>query len=207
MRSKRVLIIASMIIVIFAVSIALVSCANTGKDGNDLTILESSENFEITDEQARKLYEHQRAEDLRITLLNSPEIEDAIVVIDLGEITLEGDLSSGRNASASVILIAKENNALSDRVIQDVADIIRGGVSGISYEDITITDSNLNVYAIGDGYARVVRERNYEIIEGMPDTDNDGTGTTEYPYDNLVDDESYVRIVWERNYEIVEAGN
>ena len=145
MRSKRVLINTSMITVLFTVTIALVSCTNNGKRDHDLTILESSVSFEITEEEARILYEHQRAEDLRIAILNSPEIEDAIVVIDFGEISLEGNSSSGRNASASVMLTPKGNNVLSDQVIQDVADIIRSGVPGIRYEDITITDNNLDV--------------------------------------------------------------
>ena len=156
MKAKHVLIITLMILMLITAAITLVSCTNNnqdqyiGEDDSDNATMESLAGFDITEEQARKLYELHLAEDLRMVLLNSLEIEDAIVVLNIGETSLESDPSSSRDSTASVILTPKENSTLSDQVIQAVADLIRNTVPGISYEDITITDSDLNAYAISD---------------------------------------------------------
>jgi len=156
MKAKRVLIITLVIGMLITAAITLVSCTNNnqeqyiGEGDSDIAFLESSAGFEITEDQAKYLYELHLAEDLRMVLLNSLEIEDATVVLNIGETSLEGDPSSSRDPTASVILTPKENSTLSDQVIQAVADLIRNTVPGISYEDITITDSDLNAYAISD---------------------------------------------------------
>ena len=126
--------------------------ANTGIiDAGDAyaTLFESD--FAFTDEEAKNLYERQLAEEIRRVILAYPEISNAKVAIDFGEITDDVVFSSGRDASASVVLSAKEDNALPEQVIQDIAEIIRSSVPGIEYENITITDINLNIYQVGVG--------------------------------------------------------
>ena len=206
MRVKRVLIITSMITVLFAVAIALVSCTNyeellnanttadagvissriqemgvlvrvdgtrilvpkaevselravfasegiTGVGNIDLTLKQNASGFGATEERARELYEQQIAQELRAAILTSPEIQDALVVLNLGESAHEDGSLSSRDPSVSVLLTIADNSTLTSQeaIIQGIAEIIRNSVPGIKNKNITITDSNLNIYAIVDG--------------------------------------------------------
>jgi len=147
----RVLIIIAVFTVLSAVAIALASCSNNNKGDNAFAVLESSVGFDITDEQARKLYNIQIAENIKTAILSSTKIEDAQVVVNSGYASLEDDASSGRESSASVVLTLAENETLSNQEVLAIADYIRGSIPGIQYENITITDSDLNYYQVGDG--------------------------------------------------------
>ena len=93
---------------------------------------------EISEEQARKLLERQREEELRTAILRSPKFQDALVVVCFGESALKDNSSSGREAAASVVLVLKDNETLSDQEVQNIADVIKRSVPGITYENITI---------------------------------------------------------------------
>ena len=56
-----------------------------------------------------------------------------------------------REPSASVLLIVTDSSALTNQDIQDIAEIIKNGVTGIKYENITITENDQNTYQVDDG--------------------------------------------------------
>jgi flagellar biosynthesis/type III secretory pathway M-ring protein FliF/YscJ len=157
MNGKRALNAIAVIAILVTVVTALAGCTNHSEEGTigagniDQAILESESGFEVTEEHAMKLYEYQRAQDLRTLILASLEIQDALVVLDIGLISPEDDQSSNREPSASVLLTVTDSYTLANQDIQDIAEIIKNGVPGIKYENITITDSDLNVYQIDDG--------------------------------------------------------
>jgi len=140
--------------------IALAACSgnstqneSTSNSGQpiDLAVMQSASGFAVTDEEARKLYDLQLAEHLRTAILTSHKIQDAMIVVNTGEKSLEDDSPNGSDSSVSVLLVLEDGETLTSQEVQAIADYIRGGVPGIKYEDITITDSNLNLYPIGGG--------------------------------------------------------
>ena len=87
---------------------------------------------------ADRLYEAQLAEDIKIMLLQHIKIESALVIVSVSD------------ASASVILTLANDEELTNQDVNIIAEIIKGSVPGITDEGISITDSNLNYYSIGN---------------------------------------------------------
>ena len=122
----------------------------TGSGEPDLSILESAAGFGITDSQAKKLYEAQAAVYIRGQLLASNKIQNARVTVNLGEYSPFAISTGVRDATAAVMLILRGNATLTQQEAQVIADLVKNNVPGVKYENITITDSNLNYYKIGE---------------------------------------------------------
>ena len=118
---------------------------------NDL--LDGATGFGITDAHARELYSRQRGEEIRVTLMQNSRIQNALVIVNLGETSPFRIQTNTRQATASVMLtLANSNDRLSRAEATAIGEIVRGAIPGIEYENIAITDNNLVVYNItGDG--------------------------------------------------------
>ena len=85
-------------------------------------------------DHADLLYERQLAEDIRTMISQAVSIDDALVVIN--------------NGSVSVIIMLSNEERLSEAEIVSIYEIIGSTVPQYTY--IEISDSNLNFYTIND---------------------------------------------------------
>ena len=82
-------------------------------------------------------------------ILAFPKIDDAAVVVTLGEVSTDESTISTLVSSAQVLLILGDGVTLADNEFQNIADLIMSANSNINYENITIADSNHNYYSFG----------------------------------------------------------
>jgi len=121
-----------------------------GLDETDLSILYSAAGFNITDSQAKKIYEAQRASEIRGQLLETDKILNARVTLNMGEYSPFVITQGVRDATASVMLVLRGGLMLTNTEAYAIAELIRNSIPGIRYENITITDNNLNYYYVGE---------------------------------------------------------
>jgi len=122
-----------------------------GANGRDISIMQGASGFSITESQANKLYEAQCAADIRASILTSPKIQNANVLVSFGDTSPFRSPSNAKQAMCSVMLTLVNGVTLSSQEAQTIAEYIRSSVpGGISYENISITDSDLNYYKVGD---------------------------------------------------------
>jgi len=124
-----------------------------GADDTNLDILNSASGFNITDSQAKKLYEAQLASQIRGQLLATDKILRAIVTVNMGESSPFIQAQSVKDATAAVMLVIKDDAMLSSPEARAIAELVRNSIPGIKYENITISDSNLNIYPVTESDA------------------------------------------------------
>ncbi|MCL2226416.1 MAG: hypothetical protein FWB97_02160 [Oscillospiraceae bacterium] len=130
--------------------VALAAEGIVGPAAPDLGIMAGAAGFAITDAHARELYDAQLSERVRRAILTSPQILDAHVIIRQGETSPFRAAHGVRAPHAAVMLTLRGGVMLAPMEAQAIAEYIRGAVPGISFENISITDSNLNTYRVGD---------------------------------------------------------
>ena len=114
-------------------------------------ILDGATGFGITDSHARLLADRQTGQDIRTALMLIPRIQNALVIVNSGEISPFRLTQNTRHAAASVWLTLRGDERLSQTEAQTIADAVRTAIPGIEYENISITDTNnLISYRIGD---------------------------------------------------------
>jgi len=123
--------------------------------GLDRTIMEEAAGFGVTDTHANQLYAMQRAEHIRTTLMASPRIQNAFVIVTPGETSPFRTAINLRQASAMVQVTVANNDRLSQFEVNTIYDLVRTSVPGIEYENISISDHNLNGYVIGDSHSSI----------------------------------------------------
>ena len=132
-------------------------------DDTDLTIMESAASFNVTDSHAKKLYEAQAESQIRAQILKVDKIQSALVTVNFGEYSPFVVSQGVRDATASVMLVVRGGAMLTNAEAQSIAAIVMGSIQGIKYENIAITDSNLNHYRVGDENADLGMEMNSRI--------------------------------------------
>ena len=139
-------------------ALALVACDNNNNQTPDsiytkevIAYIEDDGN-QIPAELMKEIYEIQLADDIRVMLIQSPKIEDALVVVNSNEIPPEDSthFDEVSNATVAVVLTLKDDIMFSNQEVQSIAEIIKGSISGLSDENITISDTNLNYYQLSD---------------------------------------------------------
>ena len=143
-----------------------VTLANRGileDDATDLSIINSAAGFNITDRQATKLFEADTERKIRAQVLRSDRIKSAIVTVNYGEYSPFVISSGVKDATAAVHIETTDGAMLSTPEAQAIAELVRGNVQGIKYENISITDSKLNHYKVGDGSMDLGMEMNSRI--------------------------------------------
>ena len=121
-----------------------------GPGGPDLSIMQSAAAFSVTDSHAKKLYDAQLASEIRAAILASPRIQDAQVIVSSGQSSPFRFPTGAREAKTSVMLTIRGGAMLTSQEAQTIAELIKGSVPGISFENISISDNNFNYYKIGD---------------------------------------------------------
>jgi len=136
-----------------------------GPEDLNRELLDSASGFSVTDSHAKKLYEAQRASEIRTALLAIPRIQNAIVIVNFGETSPFRIATGTRDATAAVMLTLRDNNMLSPQEAQTIAEYVRGGVPGIRYENISITDNNIRSYRVteDDGALDIDTEMDFRI--------------------------------------------
>ena len=119
-------------------------------DDPDLLILEGAAGFGITDSYSQKLFEAQRASEIRAQILKSEKIQGAIVTVNFGEYSPFVVSSGVRDATAAVMLVIRGGAMLTNQEAQAIADLVKANVPGVEYGNISITDNNLNHYPVGE---------------------------------------------------------
>jgi len=113
-------------------------------------IMEGAAGFGVTDAHARQLYDAQTAEHIRTQLLQVPRIQNALIIVNSGETSPFRIHTNARQATATVMLTLSDGGRLTQQEVQAIGELIRNAVPGISYENISISDSDLNFYPVGD---------------------------------------------------------
>ena len=115
----------------------------------DASIMDGASGFGVTDMHQRALYARQLADDIRVQIMQSPRISNALVIVNPGETSPFRTATNLREASAAVMLTIIDGERLSQQEAETIAGLISAAVQGISYENIQISDSNLNHYRVG----------------------------------------------------------
>jgi len=124
---------------------ALVGTAEFSMD-----ILEGASGFGVTDQHAKILYDRQLGADISAVIMQTPRVQSALVIVNSGDTSPFRIANNTRQASASVMLTLARNDRLTQGEAQSIGDLVRTSVPGIEYENITITDNNLNTYRVGE---------------------------------------------------------
>ena len=134
-----------------------------GADEIDYDMLETAAAFNVTTDHATKIYEAQAARELRTQILAFDKIQSAIVTVNFGEYSPFVVSQGVRDATAGVVVVVRGGAMLTMSEAQSIAEMVRGRIPGIKYENISITDSNLNHYKVGDGTMDLSTEINSRI--------------------------------------------
>ena len=121
-----------------------------GPGGLNLDIMSMAASFNVTQSHASQLYQMQRAEHIRVLILQTSRIDNCIVIVNLGQTSAYARPTSINKPTSTVMLKVKGDATLTQQEAQSIADIVKNSVPGIAYEDITITDQNLYTYRIGE---------------------------------------------------------
>ena len=121
-----------------------------GPDDTNLDILNSASGFSITDAQQKKLFEAQRAYEIRSQILTSEKMQNCRVIVNFGETSPFLNPQGARDATASVIVTLRSGSSLTKQEAQTIAEIVRASVPGIRYENITIADNALNFFPVSE---------------------------------------------------------
>jgi len=113
-------------------------------------IMAGAAGFGITDAHARQLYDAQTAEHIRTQLLQVPRIQNALIIVNSGETSPFRIQTNVRQATATVMLNLSGGGRLTAQEAQAIGEMVRNAVPGILYENISISDSDLNFYPLGD---------------------------------------------------------
>ena len=121
-----------------------------GITDTDLSILESASGFSITDAQQQKLFEAQRASEIRSAILTSDRIQNCRVIVNFGKTSPFLNPQATRDATCSVMLTIRGGVTLTRQEAQNIAGYVMASIPGIRYENIGIIDSNLNAYPVSE---------------------------------------------------------
>jgi len=135
-----------------------------GPRGLDQTIMDGAAGFAVTDAHARRLYDTQLQDWIRVQITRAQRIEDAIVIVHTGETSPFRAQRGVRPATASVVLTVRGGGRLSRPEAQTIAQIVRAAIPGIQLENITIADENLHYYPIGDAAEDIGTEMTARIV-------------------------------------------
>ena len=139
---KIIKAISVLAILTLAILMMLSGCISN--DGADVIVYLDGKNNRVSDEDKVKAINIHLAEDIKIQLLSFEYIEDALVVVNLDV----SQTSPDDVEKVSVLLTILNDDVLAENEINSIFDIILGMVSGITYEDISLTDTNLNFYKL-----------------------------------------------------------
>ena len=132
-------------------------------DEMNYDMLNSAAGFNITESHAKKLYDAQKSLEIRSQLLKFEKIQSAVVTVTSGETTPFIVSTGAKEATAAVVLEVKNGAMLTQQEVQAIADTVQANVQGLEYENISISDTKMNLYKIGDGSVDLETEINSRV--------------------------------------------
>jgi len=121
-----------------------------GTAGFGYELYDQAAGFGVSAEHARRGYDYQNSEHIATIIKQRPRIQDALVIATSGESSSFRIQSNIRKPTAVVSLTIAGGGSLTPEEAQSIADIVRGAVPGIEYEDISIVDTDGRSYKTGD---------------------------------------------------------
>ncbi len=115
--------------------------------GYNNEIFQNASGLGVTDMEKRKYWQMQLQEYIKQNILQMDKVENAMVLLDLGEDSSYVLSDDETKPTASVTLTLKNNQKLTNSEAKAVAETVTGAVSGMSAEDVRIVDSQMNVYS------------------------------------------------------------
>ncbi len=115
--------------------------------GLSTEIFDKASGLGMTDMEKNKYWQMQQQEKLRQDVLKMDKVEDASVNLDLGESSSFVLSNDNTEPTASVMLILKNNQKLTESETKSIAELVSGAVSGMTTENVRIVDSKGNVYS------------------------------------------------------------
>ena len=116
----------------------------------DMALLEQAGGFGTTDDHRRVILDTFNSDQIKYQILQVEFIDDAIVNAHSGQTSAFAQPRGNRDATASVMLTVQGGRKLTNAEAMSIADIVRGSLPGIAYENISINDTNLNHYPVGN---------------------------------------------------------
>lgn len=129
---------------------ALYEAELIGTPGFDDNYLEAASGFSVSAEHAQQLYDSNTAKRITTMIRQNPKVANAFVIVHSGESSPFRIQTNTRKPTANVQVVLQEGEVLTNTEAQAIANMVRASVPGIEYEDISITDSNLTTYKVGD---------------------------------------------------------
>lgn len=129
-----------------------VTLASQGYQNSGFTydLFDRASGFGMTDLEKQTLVKYQLQEHIRSQLKLMAKVKDCLVNLNLPKESLFALQGSGTDASASVTLVLTGGVKLTQSEVNAVAETVIDSVSGLTAENLTITDSNMNLYRVGD---------------------------------------------------------
>ena len=128
----------------------LVNLGLLGTHGFTYDMFAEASGFGVSSEHAKKAYDFQLGDHIATQLKRSSRIQDALVIVHSGESSAFRIQSNIRRPTVSVHLSLIGGGSLSQGEVNAVADVVKGSVPGIAYDDISIVDTDLKSYRAGD---------------------------------------------------------
>jgi len=111
--------------------------------------MDGATGFGITDAHAKKQYDNQMGADIRTLILQSPRIQNALVIVNSGETSPFRIQTNARQATASVMLVLAQGvDSLSVQEAQTIGEIVKASIPGIEIDNISISDDRLGRYRL-----------------------------------------------------------
>lgn len=110
-------------------------------------IFQNAAGLGVTDMEKRKYWQMQLQEYIKQLILQMDKVDNAMVLLDLGQDSSYVISSDETKPTASVTLTLKNNQKLTESEAKAIAETVTGAVSGMAAEDVRIVDSQMNVYS------------------------------------------------------------
>ena len=118
---------------------------------NDYSIYSSASGLGTTDAEKQVYYTYQLQAYLRTTIMKMDKVDDATVLIDLGEDSSFVLSDNKKPATASVMLEIRDDEILNSSEVRAIRELVGTSVSGLDTENVTIVDSQATLYTANDG--------------------------------------------------------
>lgn len=132
-------------------------------------IFEKSSGLGMTDMEKQKYWVLQTQEYIRQQILLMDKIDDALVIVDPGEDSSYVLSDDKTTPTASVTLVLKNDQSLTDSEAQTVAELVASSVSGMETANVSIADSNMRTYSTDGDSAAVSVDTQLELQNTVRD--------------------------------------
>lgn len=133
--------------------------------GFDYTIWENATGLGSTDMDKRVYEQFQKETNLAYMIKRLDKVKNATVMLTLAETSQFVLSNNAQQAQASVVIEMTEGNSLSAAEANTIRQIVMNAVPQLTEENITIADTNLNIYRAASGDGDVYAGDRLELTE------------------------------------------